>query len=106
MLNMERMVGTITPKKVFSFRGPLLGMPWLDSCVVFVSAPPQDAVVIVKPHTPEVIRGVRSFDMMEEVFFPTRPVKKKKGKKTRTDTQSTIILRLSLMRKSFVCFVS
>lgn len=65
MLNMERMVGTITPKKVFSFRGSLLGVPELDSGVASDSAP-HAAAVTARPQTPEVIRGVRSFDMVGE----------------------------------------
>lgn len=65
MLNMERMVGTITPKKVFSFRGPLLGVPEPDSGAASDSAPHATAVT-VRPHTPELIRGVRSFDMVGE----------------------------------------
>lgn len=63
MLNMERTVGTITPKKVFSCRGSLLGAPLPDSGVASDSVP-QAAVFIVRPHTPDVIRGVRSFDMV------------------------------------------
>ncbi len=67
MLNMERMVGTITPKKVFSFRGSLLGVPELDSGVESDSAP-HATEVTVRPHTPEVIRGVRSFDMVGQMI--------------------------------------
>lgn len=63
MLNMERMVGTITPKKVFSFRGS--GLPWaseLESGEASGAAP-HATVATDRPHIPEVIRGVRSFDM-------------------------------------------
>lgn len=63
MLNMERMVGTITPKKVFSFRGSLLGVPESDSGA---DSAPHATAVTARPHTPEVIRGVRSFDMVGE----------------------------------------
>lgn len=63
MLNMERTVGTITPKKVLSFRGSLLGE--LDSGVASCSAP-HSAVAMVRLHPRPVIRGVRSVDMAEE----------------------------------------
>lgn len=63
MLNMERMVGTITPKKVLSFRGSLLGE--LDSGVASCSAP-HSAVAMVRLHPRPVIRGVRSVDMAAE----------------------------------------
>lgn len=76
MLNMERMVGTITPKKVFSLRGSKLGLPWPDSGVASDSAP-HTAVVTARPHTPEVIRGVRSFDMAGEESLSACPVKNK-----------------------------
>lgn len=62
MLNMERMVGTITPKKVLSFRGSLLGDPGPDSVAASDSAP-HATVGPARQHTPELIRGVRSFDM-------------------------------------------
>lgn len=62
ILNMDRTVGTITPKKVFSCRGSLLGVPWLESDRAFDSAL-HTAEDMVRPHTPEVIRGVRSLDM-------------------------------------------
>lgn len=62
ILNMDRTVGTITPKKVFSCRGSLLGVPWLESDRALDSAP-HTVDVMVRPHTPEVIRGVRSLDM-------------------------------------------
>lgn len=65
MLNIERMVGTITPKNVFSFRGPLVGVPEPESGVVSDAAP-HATVATDRPHTPEVIRGVRSFDMAAE----------------------------------------
>lgn len=65
MLNMERMVGTITPKKVFSCRGSLLRVSEPDSGVASGSVP-HAAAVTARPHTPEVIRGVRSFDMAGE----------------------------------------
>lgn len=67
MLNMERMVGTITPKKVFSLRGSLLGVPGPGSGAVS-GAMPHAAAVTDRPHTPEVIRGVRSLDMAAESF--------------------------------------
>lgn len=79
MLNMERMVGTITPKKVFSFRGSLLGVPLPDSGVASDSAP-HAAVFTVRPHTPDVIRGVRSLDMAGEKGLFVCPVKKKSMK--------------------------
>lgn len=60
MLNMERMVGTITPKKVFSFRGSLLGE--LDSGIESCSGP-HSAVAMVRLHPLPVTRGVRSVDM-------------------------------------------
>lgn len=66
ILNMDRMVGTITPKKVLSCRGSLLGVPWLEPDAAFDAAfdsAPHTAEVTARPHTPEVIRGVRSFDM-------------------------------------------
>lgn len=60
---MERTVGTITPKNVFSLRGLWVGSPglgsWVESGVAL-------HVVSVRPHTPEVIRGVRSVGMAEE----------------------------------------
>lgn len=65
MLNMERMVGTITPKNVFSFRGSLLGDPALDSGLPSDTAPHATEVTL-RPHTPVLIRGVRSFDMVAE----------------------------------------
>lgn len=74
MLNMERMVGTITPKNVFSLRGFWVGSPGLGSWVESEAAPHD---VRVRPHTPEVIRGVRSFDMAEARGAPGYPVKKK-----------------------------
>lgn len=74
MLNMERMVGTITPKKVFSFRGSLLGVPELDSGVMSDLA---THATVVRPHRPEVIKGVRSFDMVGEKRLSACPVKKK-----------------------------
>lgn len=73
MLNMDRMVGTITPKNVFSLRGFWAGSglgSWVES-----EAAPHD--VRVRPHTPEVIRGVRSFSMAEEGGAPGNPGKKK-----------------------------
>lgn len=73
MLNIERMVGTITPKKVFSFRGSLLGDPWPDSGVASDS-PPHATAVPARQHTPELIRGVRSFDMAGERSWSARPV--------------------------------
>lgn len=60
MLNIERMVGTMTPKKVFSFRGPLVGVSEPESGVASDAAPHATD----RPHTPEVISGVRSFDMV------------------------------------------
>ena len=59
---MERMVGTITPKKVFSFRVSTVGVPESDSGIAS-DFPPH--AVTARPQTPEVIRGVRSFDMVE-----------------------------------------
>lgn len=63
MLNMERMVGTITPKKVLSFRGSLLGE--LDSGEASSSAP-HSAAAMVRLHPRPVTSGVRSVDMAEE----------------------------------------
>ena len=65
MLNMDRMVGTITPKNVPSFWGSFLGAPvWvgLDSSCW----PPPHAVAMptARPHTAEVSRGVCSLDMV------------------------------------------
>lgn len=68
ILNMDRMVGTITPKNVFSWRGSLLGAPWPESDVAFASAP-HTAEATVRPHPPEVMRGVRSFDMAAQKSF-------------------------------------
>lgn len=71
ILNMDSTVGTITPKKVFSCRGSLLGvpwLPWLESDRAFDSAP-HTAEDMVRPHTPEVIRGVRSLDMATHKSF-------------------------------------
>lgn len=75
MLNIERMVGTITPKKVFSFRGSLLGVPEPDSGVPSDPVPHATALT-ARPHTPEVIRGVRSFDMAAEKSWSACPVEK------------------------------
>lgn len=74
MLNMDRMVGTITPKNVFSLRGSVLGLPELDA---ELGSPPHMAEVTARPHTPEVIRGVRSFDMAAQKSFPGYPVERK-----------------------------
>lgn len=68
MLNMDRMVGTITPKNVFSCRGSLLGVSWPESGAAF-APPPHTAEVTARPHTPEVIRGVRSLDMAAQEMF-------------------------------------
>lgn len=62
MLNMERMVGTITPKNVFSRRGSLLGVPEPPPSGESDSMPHATALA-ARPHTPEVIRGVCSLDM-------------------------------------------
>ena len=59
---MDRMVGTITPKKVFSLRGPSFGVPDPDSGV----APPEPMPHGVRPHTPAVSRGVCSFDIVSQ----------------------------------------
>lgn len=60
---MERMVGTITPKKVLSLRGSLLGD--LESGEASCSAPHR-AAAMVKLHPRLVISGVRSEDMAED----------------------------------------
>lgn len=75
MLNMDRMVGTITPKNVFSCRGSLLGVPRLESGAAF-DPPPHTAEVTARPHTPEVMRGVRSFDMAAQQTFSGGPVER------------------------------
>lgn len=85
MLNMERTVGTITPKKVFSLRGSLLGEPWPDSGVASESA--RHAADTVSPHTPEGIRGVRSFDMTGVRGLSARPVKREKLVRTHRGLQ-------------------
>lgn len=95
MLNMERTVGTITPKKVFSLRGSLLGEPWPDSGVASESA--RHAADTVSPHTPEGIRGVRSFDMPGVKGLPAHPVKKREISK---DLWGTATLNWSLMHNS------
>lgn len=84
---MERMVGTITPKKVLRLRGSWLGVAGLDSWggsgVV-----PHFAAATVSLHTPEVIRGVCSFDMAAErsCRFACLPCEKenRKGRDFRT----------------------
>lgn len=67
MLNMERMVGTITPKNVLSFRGSLLGVREVQSGDVSTAVP---QVAMLRPHTPEVMRGLRSFDMAASSVCP------------------------------------
>lgn len=62
MLNMDRMVGTITPKKVFSLRGSLVGVFGVDSGEVWGAMP--HTVVIVSPQSPEGSRGVCSLDIV------------------------------------------
>lgn len=61
MLNMERTVGTITPKKVLSFRGTALGV--LASPVPSDAPMPHTALSADRPHTPWARRGVCSLDM-------------------------------------------
>ena len=68
MLNMERMVGTITPKKVLSFLGEALGA----GTSPMVSEPrPQKVELTGRPHTPCEMRGVCSDISMlsSEMFF-------------------------------------
>ncbi|KAA8587073.1 hypothetical protein FQN60_000909 [Etheostoma spectabile] len=79
MLNIERTVGTITPKKVFSFRESLLGVSEADSGVASDSAPHATALT-ARPHTPEVIKGVRSFDMVAGCFWWERPGQMRSGR--------------------------
>lgn len=62
---MESMVGTITPKKVFSLRGSGAAFPELDSWGES-HAEPHVAAVRVSPQTPELIRGERSLGMTAE----------------------------------------
>lgn len=100
ILNMDRMVGTITPKKVFSCRGSLLGVPWLESDVAFDSVP-HTAEVIVRPHTPEVIRGVRSFDMAAQKSFQLGLLRGNRRQVSNRHTVNFLTLLSSDMQFSF-----
>lgn len=64
---MERTVGTITPKKVFSCRGLLFGGSGPESGVTSGDEPPHVTAFTVRPHIPEVISGVCSFDMAADL---------------------------------------
>lgn len=101
MLNMDRMVGTITPKNVFSCRGSLLGVPWLESDAAF-DPPPHTAEVTARPHTPEVIRGVRSFDMAAQKTFSAGPVERK-SQRTGSDRRPFHLISFSISHTQF-CF--
>lgn len=100
ILNMDRMVGTITPKKVFSLRGSLLGVPWLESDVAFDSAP-HTAEVTVRPHTPELIRGVRSFDMAAQKSFQLALLRGNRRQVSNRHTVDLLTLFSSQMQFSF-----
>lgn len=101
MLNMDRMVGTITPKNVFSCRGSLLGVPRLEPDAAFVP-PPHTAEVTARPHTPEVIRGVRSFDMAAQQMFSAAPVERK-SQRTGSDRRTFHLISLYISDTQF-CF--
>lgn len=100
ILNMDRMVGTITPKKVFSLRGSLLGVPLLESDVAFDSAP-HTVEVTVRPHTPELIRGVRSFDMASQKSFQLALLRGNRGQVSNRHTVDLLTLFSSQMQFSF-----